>query len=177
MNRRTLLETLAGGLLATPPAARAQEAGKTWRIGVIKGMIVLLAACGILLLLHREDSWDLANGLLSLLHISPDHPFAQVFLDWAGSLTETKVWAVAGTAVGYSLLRFVEGYGLWYAKAWAAWMALISGMLYLPFEIYNLAHKQSLLHVAVLSINVAVVLYMAYALKTGAGLHRVRLQT
>ena len=141
---------------------------------LIKGMIVLLAAGGILLLLHREDSWDLANGLLSLLHISPDHHFAQVFLDWADSLTQTKVWAVAGTSVGYSLLRFVEGYGLWYAKAWAAWMALISGLLYLPFEIYSLAHKQSLLHVAVLSINVAVVLYMAYALKTGAGLHRVR---
>ena len=141
---------------------------------LIKGMIVLLAACGILLLLHREDPWYLADGLLRLLHISPDHHFAQVFLDWADTLTERKVWAVAGAAVGYSLLRFVEGYGLWYAKAWAAWIALISGMLYLPFEIYNLAHKQSLLHVAVLCINVAIVLYMAYALKTGAGLHHVR---
>src|SRR5262249_47574042 len=137
-------------------------------------MIVLLAACGVLLLVHREDPWEIADGLLRLLHISPDHHFAQVFLDWADSLTQTKVLAVAGVAVGYSLLRFVEAYGLWYAKAWAEWIALISGMLYLPFEIYKLVHKQSLLHIAVLFINVAVVLYMAYALKTGAGLHRVQ---
>ena len=50
---------------------------------VTKGMIVLLAAVGILLVVRREDPWDIADGLLRLLHISPDHHFAQVFLDWA----------------------------------------------------------------------------------------------
>jgi uncharacterized membrane protein (DUF2068 family) len=142
-----------------------------------KGLIVLLSACGVLLLVHREDPWDIADGLLRLLHISPDHHFAQVFLDWADSLTETKMWAVAGVAVGYSLLRFVEAYGLWYAKAWAEWIALISGTLYLPFEIYKLVHKQSLFHVSVLLVNLAVVLYMAYALKTGESPHRIRQPT
>ena len=142
-----------------------------------KGLIVLLSACGVLLLVHREDPWDIADGLLRLLHISPDHHFAQVFLDWADSLTETKVWAVAGVAVGYSLLRFVEAYGLWYARAWAEWIALISGTLYLPFEIYKLVHKQSLFHVSVLLVNLAVVLYMAYALKTGESPHRIRQPT
>ncbi|HXJ83322.1 MAG TPA: DUF2127 domain-containing protein [Candidatus Methylomirabilis sp.] len=144
---------------------------------LVKGMIVLLAACSVLFLVHREDPWDIADGLLRLLHISPDHHFAQVFLDWADALTETKVWTVAGVAVSYSFLRFVEAYGLWYARAWAEWIALLSGMLYLPFEIYKLVHKPSLLHVAVLFINVAVVVYMAYALKTGESLHRVRQPT
>jgi uncharacterized membrane protein (DUF2068 family) len=137
-----------------------------------KGLIVLMAACGVLLMLHREDPWDIADGLLRLLHISPDHHFAQVFLDWADSLTETKVWAVAGVALGYSLLRFVEAYGLWYAKAWAEWIALISGTLYLPFEIYKLINRPSLFHVGVFVINVAVVLYLVYELKTGESLHR-----
>ena len=144
---------------------------------LFKGLAVLLAAFGILLLVHREDPWDIADGLLRLLHISPDHHFAQVFLDWADSLTEAKVWAVAGVAVGYSLLRFVEAYGLWYARAWAEWIALISGTMYLPFEIYKVIHRQSLFHVSVLLLNVAVVLYMVYALKTGEGMHRVRQPT
>jgi uncharacterized membrane protein (DUF2068 family) len=142
-----------------------------------KGMIVLLAACGILLLVHREDPWDIADGLLRLLHISPDHHFAQVFLDWADNLTEAKVWAVAAGAIAYSLLRFAESYGLWYARAWAEWIALISGTLYLPFEIYKVVLRQSIFHVSVLLINVAVVLYMIYALKTGESLHSVRQQT
>jgi uncharacterized membrane protein (DUF2068 family) len=142
-----------------------------------KGLIVLLAACGVLLLVHQEDPWDIADGLLRLLHISPDHHFAQVFLDWADNLTEAKVWAVAAVAVGYSVLRFAEAYGLWYARAWAEWIALISGTLYLPFEIYKLVYQQNLFHISVLLVNLAVVLYMAYALKTGVSLHSVRQQT
>jgi uncharacterized membrane protein (DUF2068 family) len=159
------------------PGANLQVLRAVSTFELTKGLIVLLAACGVLLLVHREDPWDIADGLLKLLHISPDHHFAQVFLDWADSLTETKVWAVAGVAVGYSLLRFVEAYGLWFAKAWAEWIALISGTLYLPFEVYKLIHRQSVFHVSVLLINLAVVLYMVYALKTGESPHRVRQPT
>lgn len=144
---------------------------------VTKGMIVLLAAIGILLMVRSEDPWDIADGLLRLLHISPDHHFAQVFLDWADSLTTAKLWTVAAAALAYSVLRFIEAYGLWYARAWAEWIALISGTLYLPFEIYKLIHKQSLFHVSVLLINLAVVFYMAYALKTGAGTHHIHHRT
>jgi uncharacterized membrane protein (DUF2068 family) len=142
-----------------------------------KGMIVLLAALGVLLLIRREDPWDIADSLLKLLHISPDHHFAQVFLDWADSLTEAKIWTVAAAAVSYSVLRFVEAYGLWYARAWAEWIALISGALYLPFEIYKVVHRQNLFHISLLLVNLAVVLYMVYELKTGESLHRMREST
>src|SRR5579864_8675820 len=142
-----------------------------------KGLIVLLAACGVLLLMQREDPWDIADGLLRLLHISPDHHFAQVFLDWADSLTIARIWTVAAAAISYSVLRFLEAYGLWYARAWAEWIALISGALYLPFEIYKLVHRQSIFHVSVLLINLAIVFYMVYLLKTGQSIHHVRQPT
>jgi putative ABC transport system substrate-binding protein len=35
MERRTFLGTIAGGLLAAPLAAEAQQAGKVWRIGFL----------------------------------------------------------------------------------------------------------------------------------------------
>jgi uncharacterized membrane protein (DUF2068 family) len=137
-----------------------------------KGLVVLLAAFGILFLVGK-DPWDIADSLLRLLHISPDHHFAQVFLDWADTLTDSKLWAVAGVAGAYSVLRFTEAYGLWRARAWAEWIALISGALYLPFEIYKLVHRQSLFHISVLVINLAIVFYMAYLLKTGQSIHGV----
>jgi len=136
-----------------------------------KGLIVLLAAFGVLFLVGR-DPWDIADGMLRLLHISPDRHFAQAFLDWADTLTDAKLWAVAAVALGYSILRFTEAYGLWYARAWAEWMALISGSLYLPFEIYNLVHRQSFFHILVLIGNLAIVLYMVYLLWAGKSLHR-----
>jgi uncharacterized membrane protein (DUF2068 family) len=132
-----------------------------------KGLVVLLAAIGVVLLIQREDPWDIADGLLRLLHISPDHHFAQVFLDWADELTSAKLYAVAAAAVAYSLLRFLEAYGLWYAYAWAEWVALVSGALYLPFEILKVAEHASWFHIAILAINLAIVFYMIYLLKTG----------
>jgi uncharacterized membrane protein (DUF2068 family) len=141
-----------------------------------KGLVVLFAACGLLFLMGR-DPWDVADGLLRILHISPDHHFAQAFLDWSDTLTDAKLWAVAAAAGAYSILRFVEAYGLWYARAWAEWIALVSGAAYLPFEIYKLLHRQSWLHIAILVINLAIVVYMAYLLWSGKSLHRIRKAT
>jgi uncharacterized membrane protein (DUF2068 family) len=126
-----------------------------------KGLVVLLAGCGVLWLLHRDTS-EVAEALLRLLHISPDHRVARIFLTWADSLTDRKLWAVAGAALTYSTLRFVEAYGLWKARAWAEWIALISGALYLPFEVRELIRRPSLFHLTLLLVNLAVVLYMAY---------------
>jgi len=128
---------------------------------VSKGLVVLAAACGVLFLIHK-DTWEVAYRLLELLHISPDHRFARVFLTWADSLTDRKLWAVAAVALAYSSLRFVEAYGLWKARPWAEWVALISGMLYLPIEVREIIRRPNLFHTSLLVLNLAVVLYMAY---------------
>ena len=141
-------------------------------IELAKGLVVLGAALVIIFWVHR-DPWDFADSLLRLLHISPDGHFAQRFLDWADTLTDAKLWAIAGAGLAYSVLRFLEAYGLWYARAWAEWIALISGSLYLPYEIYKLAHRQNWFHVVVLTVNLAIVVYMAYLLKTGKGIHHI----
>ena len=62
-----------------------------------KGILVLLAACVFLFVVQRESS-DLGQTILDLLHISPDHHFAKVFLRWDDSLADMKTWAVAGGA-------------------------------------------------------------------------------
>ena len=126
-----------------------------------KGLIVLLAAVSVLTLVHR-NTWDVAYSLLRLLHISPDHHFAQVFLRWANGITERKLWLVAAVGASYSIMRFIEAYGLWKAAAWAEWIALISGAAYLPLEIHEALRRPNLFHFALLFINLAVVLYMAY---------------
>jgi uncharacterized membrane protein (DUF2068 family) len=56
----------------------------------------------------------------------------------------------------------VEAYGLWKARAWAEWIALISGAIYLPFEVVELIRRLSLFHLSLLIVNLAVVLYMVY---------------
>ena len=123
-----------------------------------KGVLVLAAAIS----LHWVDASDLAGGFLDLLHISPDHHFAQVLLHWADSLSDARLWVVLLVASVYSGLRFAEALGLWRARAWAEWVALISGAIYLPFEIYKLIHQVSLFHMGILVVNLAIVAFMFY---------------
>jgi uncharacterized membrane protein (DUF2068 family) len=127
----------------------------------LKGLVVLLAGFGVLSLVHR-DAWDVAESFLEWLHISPEAHYAQVFLNLADQVTDRKVWAVAIGALTYSSLRFAESYGLWRERPWAEWLALVSGAIYLPFEVYELARKPDEVRLAILLINLAVVIYMAY---------------
>jgi uncharacterized membrane protein (DUF2068 family) len=126
-----------------------------------KGLLILLLGFGAVSLVHK-DAWDLAETVLRFLHVNPDHHYAQVFLNLADNLTDAKLWAMAAGAAAYSTIRFVEAYGLWRERTWAEWFALISGALYVPFEAYELVRRHTLIHAAVLLINLAIVLYMLY---------------
>jgi uncharacterized membrane protein (DUF2068 family) len=129
-----------------------------------KGVFVVLMGVCALALLHK-DTWLLAESLLALLHINTDHRSAQLFLDFADSLTDARLWAAVRIAFAYAALRFTEAYGLWKGRTWAEWVALISGTLLLPVEIRELLRGLTLLRTTVFIGNVAVVLYMLYVIE------------
>jgi len=126
-----------------------------------KGLVVLLLGFGAVSLVHK-DAWDVAETLLHFLHVNPDRRYAQVFLNLADNLTDAKLWAMAGGALAYSIVRFIEAYGLWLERTWAEWFALISGALYVPFEAFELVRRPTMIHLAVLLINLGIVLFMLY---------------
>jgi uncharacterized membrane protein (DUF2068 family) len=53
---------------------------------------------------------------------------------------------------------------LWRERAWAEWLAVLSGGIYLPFEIYELAKGLTALRITLFAVNVLVVVYMARVL-------------
>jgi uncharacterized membrane protein (DUF2068 family) len=75
------------------------------------------------------------------------------------------LWAAAELALAYSLLRFVEAYGLWRQRTWAEWLAFVSGTLFLPLEIHGLMRGVTLLRSAVFVANLGIVLYMFFLLR------------
>ena len=71
-------------------------------------------------------------------------------------------------ALAYALLRFAEAYGLWFQRRWGAWIAAVSGGIYVPVESYELARGVTWVRVSALVLNAAVVAYMCYMLWRGA---------
>jgi uncharacterized membrane protein (DUF2068 family) len=132
---------------------------------LFKGIFVVAMGICALALVHK-DVWLYAESLLALLHISTDHRSAQMFLDFADSVTDARLWAAASIAFAYAVLRFTEAYGLWKGRTWAEWVALVSGALLLPLEIRELMRGLSAFRAALLLGNLAVVLYMLYVIRS-----------
>jgi uncharacterized membrane protein (DUF2068 family) len=125
-----------------------------------KGGIVLAIGLGLLSLLHH-DAQDIAERLVACLHLNPDSYYPRVFIDGVGKLDDGKLWFIAALAFLYAVFRFVEAYGLWRMRAWAEWIALISGSAYLPIEVYELTKGVTWTRALALLINAVVVVYLA----------------
>ena len=139
--------------------ARLQALRSVAVLEFLKGLLVLAAAFSVL---FWVDPGDLADWFLGFLHISPDRHVAQLLLHMADSLSNAKLWVVLVVACSYSGLRFAESIGLWRARPWAEWIALISGAIYIPFEVRLLVHRLTLFHIGVLLVNLAIVAFMFY---------------
>ena len=126
-----------------------------------KGIFVVIMGICALALVHK-DTWLIAESLLALLHISTDHRYAQMFLDFADSITDARLWAAARFAFAYAIFRFTEAYGLWRGRTWAEWVALVSGTLLLPLEIRELFRGVTFVRCALLIGNLAIVVFMLY---------------
>ena len=132
----------------------------------VKGFVVLGAGFGLLTLLHRDVA-HIAVSLVTRLHIDPEQHYAGVFLDAAEHVTDARLWMGAGLALLYSVIRLAEGFGLWFERRWAEWLGVLSGGIYVPIEVYELGHKPSWIKAATLTLNVGVVLYLAWTLARG----------
>lgn len=123
-----------------------------------KGAVVL--ALGVTILALHSHVQDLAESLLYHLHIDFDRRLGHMMLNAASTLSDARWWTI-GIAVGtYSSVRFIEAWGLWNRRVWAEWFALLSGTLYLPWELLKLVERVDWDRVAVLVINLSIVLYM-----------------
>jgi uncharacterized membrane protein (DUF2068 family) len=131
-------------------------------IEISKGLLAIAGAIALLTLLHK-DLGDVAENIIEALHLNPAHRIFQDFIDAAGRMSDRRLINVVWVAVGYALIRFIEAYGLWHARAWAEWFAIISGSAYLPLEIIEVTkHPHHIIRWGVLIVNILVVLYMMY---------------
>lgn len=128
-----------------------------------KGVLVLVAATGLLSLLHK-DVVALATQLLEHVHLNPAAKYPQIFLDAASHLQDSRLLLLALGAAAYSTVRLVEAYGLLKERPWAEWLAAGSGGIYLPIEVFEFFHRPTALRAVVLVANALVVAIMVRAL-------------
>ncbi len=118
---------------------------------------------GLLSFLGPEDARFYEQVVLRM-HLDPANHYLRLFLQTISEVSDTRLWIMTGFAIFYSAIRFLEAYGLWHERRWAEWFAALSGGVYIPIEIYELAVRVTWLRFGALLLNLAVVAYMVWLL-------------
>lgn len=122
----------------------------------VKGLLVVASGAALLEIAHR-GAQRIAEDLVHHLHLNPANHFPRIFVDAAANLTSGRLRLLAIAAAVYSLARFVEAYGLWRGYTWARLFGIATGAIYVPFELWELVRKVTMIGVCALLFNLLVV--------------------
>jgi uncharacterized membrane protein (DUF2068 family) len=126
-----------------------------------KGLLVLVVGLELLSFIHRGVQ-NVGEEIVERFQLNFARHHPRILLYATTHLNDSNVRLLALAALAYSTVRFIEAYGLWRLRAWAEWFAIVSGGIYLPFELYELIHHPTLVKAAVLFLNAAIVAYLLY---------------
>jgi len=128
-----------------------------------KGLLVLFVGFGLLEFIHK-DLHLVAEQIVRELHLNPARHYPRIFIEAVNHLTDGQLWAMAFSALLYSVVRLVEAIGLWLQRQWAEWFGLLTGGIYIPVELFEIMRGISWPKVTVLIVNAGIVGYLACVL-------------
>lgn len=114
---------------------------------LIKGSLALVTL--LIFSLNDESSVkSLALKILAQIHPRATDLASLRLLFWLGLI--------------YSMLRFIEAYGLWLERKWGRKFAIFSTAIYLPFELIEMHKGLSLFRIMITVINCLVLTYLIF---------------
>jgi uncharacterized membrane protein (DUF2068 family) len=127
-----------------------------------------LAVLAFVLASHRPRLVHLVNRLNVLFFggrsggATPSHGLIHD-IERLLTLDVTTLRLIGVAAGGYALLEGAEAYGLWFQRRWAEYLTFVATTLFVPYELYELANKVTVIRIAALTINVAILLFLLLA--------------
>jgi uncharacterized membrane protein (DUF2068 family) len=79
------------------------------------------------------------------------------------AISITSLYLVGVAIAAYAVLEGVEAVGLWLGKRWAEYLTFIATIVFVPYEIYELAKSITALKAVALALNLAVAVYLLLA--------------
>jgi uncharacterized membrane protein (DUF2068 family) len=99
-----------------------------------------------------------------LLKLKSNDPLIGLVMSALNSIEKEQILLLSMLACGLSILRLIEGIGIWLNRAWAELLAVVSGSLYMPFEVHELSRRYSSVLMLILAVNCLIVIYLGWVL-------------
>jgi len=132
---------------------------------LLKSALLLAVGMGAFHLLHKDLAVVLEHWV-ALLGLDPGNRHITRALQKAAVITPDKIKSFGVVSFIYAGLFLTEGIGLWLMKRWAEWFSVIMTTSLIPFEVYEIYRHPSAIKVLVLLLNIAVVGYLVYRIRT-----------
>lgn len=91
-------------------------------------------------------------------------PLFKALIDWISSFSAQQIVSISLLALILGTVRWIEAVGIWNNKNWAEWLAVVTGGIYIAFEVNELLRKFSWLMLVILVANLVIVTYLLYVL-------------
>jgi uncharacterized membrane protein (DUF2068 family) len=101
---------------------------------------------------------------LGHFRLDPDAHYPRILINDAELLANANLRQVVLLAWAYAAIRLAEGYVLWKERAWAEWLAALSGGVDLSLEVIQLAQHTTIIKGMVPIGTVVVVGYLVHRL-------------
>ncbi len=127
-----------------------------------------LAALAFVLASHRKTIDSLVTRLNSFFFGTrtgarpPAHGFVHD-LERLLTLDVNTFRLIGAAAAAYALLEGAEAYGLWRQRRWAEYLTFVATTLFVPYEVYELLGKVTVIRVGAFALNMAILVYLLFA--------------
>ncbi len=126
---------------------------------LVKALVLVAFAVSLMNTSWRHEVRVLAHAV----GVDPEHKLADV-IAWLRNLGQARRTEIGIAVCAYAALFTVEGVGLILRKLWAEYVTIVITTSFIPFEIYEMVDKRSVLKALVIAINVAAVIYLLWRL-------------
>jgi uncharacterized membrane protein (DUF2068 family) len=136
-------------------------------IGVLKlvsGAAAVFVGIGILRY-FTHDPAPVLERMTAHLGLDPQNHVIHSVIARLTGIDKAHLRAVAAGTFFYALLHLVEGIGLILERHWASYLVIVATSSLIPFEIYEIVQKHSVVRIALLLLNCGIVVYLIAALR------------
>jgi uncharacterized membrane protein (DUF2068 family) len=135
-------------------------------IGVLKlisGATALLVGVGVFRFLGH-DPGPHVERIITHLGLDPNNHIIHAVISRITGIDRTHLRALEVGTYLYAALHTIEGIGLILGYHWAEYLVIVATGSLIPFELYEIARKPSLVRVGIFVLNVAIVIYLVITL-------------
>src|SRR5262249_32418006 len=150
--------------MAHPPRPRHVGLRVIGVLKLISGATALLVGIGVFHFLGH-DPGPHAERIIIHLGLDPNNHIIHEAISRITGIDRTHLRALEIGTFFYAALHTVEGIGLILGYHWAEYLVIVATSSLIPFELYEIARKLSLIRVTLFVVNVAIVVYLIITLR------------